>query len=80
MNLGIMNVGLTACYHRFKLLILLLVFFAMGILLGIPYCIIEINGDWVRIEKEIIPNAEGNEMSHKFCFIQRLQNNLRDNL
>ena len=74
MNLGIMNVGLTACYHRFKLLILLLVFFAMGILLGIPYCIIEINEDWVRIEKKIIPNTKGNEMGrHEFCCIQRLQ-------
>ena len=39
------------------MLILLLVFFAMGILLGIPDCIIEINEDWVRIEKKIIPKA-----------------------
>ena len=71
-----LSYSLTAYYHRFKLLILLLVFFAMGIPLGIPYCIIEINEDWVRIEKKIIPKA----MGHKFCCIQRLPNNLTDNL
>ena len=71
-----LSYSLTAYYHRFKLIILLLVFFAMGIPLGIPYCIIEINEDWVRIEKKIIPKA----MGHKFCCIQRLPNNLTDNL
>ena len=71
-----LSYSLTAYYHRFKLVILLLVFFAMGIPLGIPYCIIEINEDWVRIEKKIIPKA----MGHKFCCIQRLPNNLTDNL
>merc|ERR1712012_848810 len=37
---------------RFKLLVLLLVFFAMGIITGIPYWIIDINEDWVRKEKK----------------------------
>ena len=54
----------------------------MGIILGIPYWIIDINGDWVRKNWEkIISNTKGNEMGHhRFCCIQRLQNNLTDNL
>merc|ERR1711953_1560647 len=42
-------------YLRFKLIILLLVFFAMGIPLGIPYCIIEINEDW-RLPNNVTDN------------------------